>query len=137
MSPEDWDESEARKRQAKGLPPRGKCRYVGPPIADIARGMVVANRAEQTKEQAQAQPINLELPAPLESGLYAAKVVASRLELHCTRPKLYKDLLRGNSVFHKLNLGGGMYRESDVINLLKSRGEWREEPIKKRLTAAA
>lgn len=133
MDPEDWEEWEAKKRQVKGLPPRGKCCYVGPPIADIARSMVAANRAEQ----AQAQAINLELPSPLESGLYAAKVVASRLEPHCTRPKLYKDLLRGDSVFHKLNLGGGMYRESDVINLLKSRGEWREEPIKKRLAAAA
>ncbi len=40
MSPEDWEEFEARKRQAKGLPPNRRCVYIGPPIELIAQGFV-------------------------------------------------------------------------------------------------
>lgn len=37
---EFWDESEAQRRMAKRLPAPTRFRYIGLPIADIARGMV-------------------------------------------------------------------------------------------------
>lgn len=133
MSPEDWEEWEAKKRQAKGLPTRGKCCYVGPPIADIARGMVVANMAEQAK----AVAITAALPAALEGGIRKAKVLAHELKPNCTRTKLHDDLLRGDGTFHDLNLGGGRYRKEDVINRLKELGQWRDEPARRRLSSVA